>query len=111
MKKIVAVTACPTGVAHTYMAAASLKKAAAKLGVEIKVEKQGASGAEDELTIDDLKAADGAILAADVAIKDVGRFDHLLAVECSVAEPLKDGEGIIRMLLEALVEEERGKQG
>ena len=107
MRKIVAVTACPTGVAHTYMSAVALKKAAKKMAVEIKVEKQGASGSEDRLTIEDLKSADGAILAADVAVKDPGRFDHLIAVECAVAEPLKDAEGIIRMLLEAIESDEK----
>ena len=59
MKKIVAVTGCPTGIAHTFMAAESLRKAAEELGVEIKVETNGAVGVENELTDKDIQDAVG----------------------------------------------------
>ena len=73
MKKIVAVTACTTGIAHTYMAAKSLSKAAADMDVEIYVEKQGAAGVEDELTSEQIKEADVVIFAIEKGI-DESRF-------------------------------------
>lgn len=60
--KMVAVTACPTGIAHTYMAAESLEKAARELGVEIKVETEGSVGAENALTPEDIASADVVIM-------------------------------------------------
>ena len=72
--KIVAVTACPTGVAHTYMAKTSLIKAAKKRGHEIKVETQGAMGIENEITLDDLEDADLVILAIETGINKMDRF-------------------------------------
>lgn len=66
--KLLAVTACPTGIAHTYIAAEKLKKAAADKDIEIKVETRGSIGVENELTAEDIEAADGIIIAAD---KDV----------------------------------------
>ncbi|MFF5707338.1 fructose-specific PTS transporter subunit EIIC [Streptomyces sp. NPDC012794] len=68
--KLLAVTACPTGIAHTYMAAEKLQQAAAELGVDLKVETQGSIGAENALTDNDVREADGIIIAAD---KEVGR--------------------------------------
>lgn len=65
MAKILAVTACPTGIAHTYMAAENLQKAADKLGVEIKVETQGSIAVENAITEQDIAEADGIIIAAD----------------------------------------------
>ena len=59
---LVAVCSCPVGIAHTYMAAANLKKAAQKKGIEIKVETQGAQGVEDEITAEDIARCDGGIL-------------------------------------------------
>ena len=67
--KIVAVTACPTGIAHTYMAAEQLEKTARKLGHDIKVETQGAMGIENELSPQEISAADVAILATDIAVE------------------------------------------
>jgi len=74
--KIVAITACPTGIAHTYMAAEKLEKTAKKLGHSIKVETQGAMGVENELTQADIAAADAVIIAADIAIERAERFDE-----------------------------------
>ncbi|MFW5795251.1 MAG: PTS fructose transporter subunit IIB [Bacillota bacterium] len=99
---ILCVTACPAGVAHTYMAAANLKKAAEKLGVEVKVETQGAGGAEDVINDEDIRKADGVIVAADIAIADEERFDDLPVLECSLSEAIKSSEEIIKELMEGV---------
>ena len=79
MKKIIAVTGCPTGIAHTFMAEEALKTAAKKLNIEIKVETNGASGVENAITPADLKDIYGVIIAAD---KDVNaeRFNGVVRV-------------------------------
>jgi PTS system fructose-specific IIB component/fructose-specific PTS system IIB-like component len=94
--KIVAVTACPTGIAHTYMAAEQLEKTAKKLGHTIKVETQGAMGIENELTPADIAAAEVAIFATDIAIEQPDRFNHIRKVEVPVQAALKDPEGIFK---------------
>ncbi|MCI5900269.1 MAG: fructose PTS transporter subunit IIB [Lachnospiraceae bacterium] len=99
---LVAVCSCPVGIAHTYMAAANLKKAAKKKGIEIKVETQGATGVEDEITREDLARADGAIIASDVKIKGIERFDDVPTMSFKVNEPIKDAEAVIEELVEAL---------
>lgn len=107
-KTIVAVTACPAGIAHTYMAAESLVKGGEELGVKVYVEKQGANGVEDRHTAQMLKEADAAIFAADVAVKDSGRFDHLPVYKTKVAAPIKDSKGIIRAALKKAEQEGKG---
>ncbi|MGQ7114719.1 fructose PTS transporter subunit IIB, partial [Escherichia sp. TWPC-MK] len=74
---IVCVTACPAGIAHTYMAAEYLEKAGRKLGVNVYVEKQGANGIEGRLTADQLNSATACIFAAEVAIKESERFNGI----------------------------------
>lgn len=74
--KIVAVTACITGIAHTYMAQAALEKESKKRGYEIQVETQGGMGVENEIDQDDVDAADLAILAIAVGIEGEERFDE-----------------------------------
>lgn len=96
--KIVAVTACPTGIAHTYMAAEQLEKTARKLGHQIKVETQGAMGIENELSAKEIREAVGAILAADIAVQGRERFDSLKVVEVSVAEAIKHPETVLGRL-------------
>ena len=96
-----AVTACPAGIAHTYMAAEALTKAGEELGVNIFVEKQGANGVEDKHSTEHLKKADAVIFANDVAIKDEARFAHLPKVKTSVAAPLKNAKEIIQKAIEA----------
>jgi len=91
---IVCVAACPTGVAHTYMAAEALEITGKSRGHEIKVETQGSMGAENEITAEDIARADGVILAADVAVLNKERFDGMLKLECSVADPIKHGEAL-----------------
>lgn len=102
MKKFVAVTACPTGIAHTYMAAENLKMAAKELGVEIKVETQGSIGAENKLTDEDISQADAVIIAASTAV-DKSRFANKPIVEVGVEDAIKDAKGLIEkaMKLEA----------
>jgi fructose-specific phosphotransferase system IIB component len=93
--KIVAVTACPTGIAHTYMAAEKLEKTAKKLGHTIKVETQGAMGIENELTQAEIDAADVAILATDIALEQPERFARIRKIQVPVQEALKNPEAIL----------------
>lgn len=92
---IVAVTSCPTGVAHTYMAAERLERAARKLGHSIRVETQGAMGIENELSAEDIARAEVAVFAAGVAVRDRERFAGLRVVEVSVGEAIRNAEGIL----------------
>ena len=75
--KILAITACPTGIAHTYMAAESLERAGARLGHQVKVETQGAMGIENRITAKDLEGADAVILACDIPVQGRERFDGI----------------------------------
>lgn len=92
--KIVAVTACPTGIAHTYMAAEQLEKTAKKLGHTIKVETQGAMGIENELAAADIDAAEVVIIAADIALERPERFATKRKLEVPVGDVLKHPESI-----------------
>ncbi len=91
---IVAVTACPTGIAHTYMAAEKLEQTAKKLGHVIMVETQGAMGIENELSEADIAQADVAIIATDIAVEKASRFDKIRKIEVPVRQVLKDPLGI-----------------
>ncbi|MEW7313523.1 PTS fructose transporter subunit IIB [Buttiauxella gaviniae] len=95
---IVCVAACPTGVAHTFMAAEALEITGKNRGHEIKVETQGSMGAENEITAEDLARADGVIIAADVAINNKERFDGMLKLECSVADPIKFADAVFEAI-------------
>jgi len=92
--KIVAVTACPTGIAHTYMAAEQLEKTAKKLGHSIKVETQGAMGIENKLTESEINSAAVAILAVDIAIEEPERFDRIRKIKVPVQAAMKNPEAI-----------------
>ena len=92
--KLVAVTACPTGIAHTYMAAEKLEKTAKKLGHSIKVETQGAMGIENKLCQADIDTAAAVILAVDIAVEEVERFERVRKIQVPVPEALKNPEGI-----------------
>lgn len=98
-KKIVAITSCITGVANTYMCATALEAAAVGLGYEIKVEKQGAAGTEDELSAADIAAADAVVFAADKAISGELRFagKDVLKITCDAG--IKDAKGAIERSL------------
>ncbi len=104
--KIVAITACPTGVAHTYMAAEKLEINAKKLGYDIHVEKQGALGIEDRIPEEKIKAADLVIFAVEVAVKEQERFDGKKVYKCPVALPIKENENIFNLAMnEAMMQE------
>lgn len=88
--KILAITSCPNGIAHTYMAAENLQKAGAKLGVEMKVETQGSIGVENQFTEQDIREADGIIIAADkTVVKDrfVGKKLLVVGVQDGIRRP------------------------
>lgn len=97
--KLVAITSCPTGIAHTYMAAEALQMAAKEMGHEIKVETQGSVGAENVITEKDIKEARAVIIAADTNV-DKSRFAGKPMVEVSVKEAIKDAKGLITRALE-----------
>lgn len=94
MMKIVAVTACPVGIAHTYMAAENLQKAGEKLGVDIKVETQGSIGVENALTDEDIEEADGVIIASDKEVTKE-RFIGKRLIATGVQEGIKRPEELI----------------
>ena len=96
---IVAVTACTTGIAHTYMAEEALKKQAEEMGVAIKVETNGASGVGNKLTAEDIKRAKGVIIAADKAV-DMPRFNGKPLVSRPVADGIKKSEELINIILD-----------
>ncbi|KXS41384.1 MAG: PTS system, fructose-specific, IIB component/PTS system, fructose subfamily, IIC component [Candidatus Frackibacter sp. T328-2] len=98
MKKVVAVTSCPTGVAHTYMAAEALEKAAEKKNINIKVETQGSVGVENELNAQDIKEAEVVIIAADTKV-DLDRFQGSPILSVPVGEAIKDAAGLIDQAL------------
>ena len=102
VKKIVAVTACPTGIAHTYMAADALKYAAEELGYDLKVETQGSSGNE-KLTQADIDAADAVIFAVSVNVRERNRFAGKPFIESPVKRGIDEPK---EMIAEALAEAE-----
>ncbi|MGS2873967.1 PTS 2-O-a-mannosyl-D-glycerate transporter subunit IIABC [Enterobacter huaxiensis] len=96
---VVCVTACPAGIAHTYMAAEYLEKAGRRLGVNVVVERQGANGIEGRIAAQHLQAAKACIFAAEVAIKERERFEGIPAISVPVAEPLRHAEALIERAL------------
>lgn len=99
---IIAVTACATGVAHTFMAKKALENAAVKQGHQIKVETQGAMGIENELTQTDIDQADILILAVEVGIAKKERFDQIKKVEIPISTAIKNAEGLLKKIEEKL---------
>ncbi|WP_159887404.1 PTS fructose transporter subunit IIC [Paenibacillus puerhi] len=98
MKKLLAVTSCPTGIAHTYMAAESLLKTAGEKGIPMKVEKRGALGVEDELTEQEIAEAHAIIVAADTDVAE-WRFEGKPVVRAGVAEGIKNPSRLIEQAL------------
>lgn len=96
-KKIVAVTACPTGIAHTYMAAESLEKKAKELGYQIKVETRGSGGAKNVLTEKEIREADGVIIAADTKVP-MERFHGKRVIECQVSAGISRPEELLQKI-------------
>ncbi len=97
-KKIVAVTACPTGIAHTIMAAEALRQGAVALGHELKVETPGSVGANNQLTNADIARADAVVIAADTHV-DLSRFGGKRLYETSTKQALKDSAGVLQAAL------------
>ncbi|MEO1770872.1 PTS fructose transporter subunit IIABC [Candidatus Enterococcus ferrettii] len=95
---IVAVTACPTGIAHTYMAEDALKKKAKELGVDIKVETNGSEGIKHRLTAEDIERASGVIVAADKKV-EMNRFDGKKLINRPVSDGIRKPEELIEMAL------------
>ncbi|MTJ81935.1 MAG: PTS fructose transporter subunit IIB [Telmatospirillum sp.] len=93
--KIIAVTACPTGIAHTYMAAATLSSVGREMGHDVKVETQGAMGIENELRPAEISAADLVIFAADIAIENEARFNGKRVLHVPIREVLKDARKVL----------------
>ena len=97
-KLILAVTACPTGIAHTYMAAEALEKAAAKKGLRIKVETRGSGGAKNILKESEIEEAEGIIVAADTRVP-MDRFNGHQVIECQVSKGISSPEDLIDDIL------------
>ncbi len=95
----VAVTSCPTGIAHSQMAAENLETTAEEMGYEIRVEVQGAMGAQDELSADEIDGADAAIVATDTSVSH-DRFENLPVVDGTVKDGVNDAEGLIERAIE-----------
>lgn len=96
---ILAVTACPTGIAHTYMAEEALQKKAAELGVDIRVETNGSSGVQNRLTAAEIKKADGVIVAADTKV-ETNRFAGKRVIQRPVSDGINKSEELINRIIE-----------
>ena len=107
---IVAVTACTTGIAHTYMAQEALQKVAAEMGVGVKVETNGASGVGNKLTAEDIKKAKAVIIAADKAV-EMDRFDGKPLISRPVADGIRKTEELINLALSGNAEVYKAANG
>ena len=94
---IVAVTACPTGIAHTYMAAEAIEKKAKELGYQVKVETRGSAGAKNVLTDDEIAKATGVIVACDTNVP-TDRFDGKKVIECQVSDGINKTEELVKRI-------------
>ena len=108
--KLLGVTGCPTGIAHTFMAEKALKEAAIKLGCEIKVETNGAIGVENVLTAKDIASADAIIVACDKNV-DLERFNGKPVLEVSVTDGMRKAESLVQACLDGKVAVRRGSAG
>lgn len=101
---LLGITACTAGIAHTYMAAEALRASAEKAGADIKVETQGTVGVENRITPDEVSRAGAIILAHDVAIKELDRFEGVPVIEASAAAAIKDADGLVSRALDGMRE-------
>lgn len=99
---LVAVTNCPSGVAHTYMAAEALERAAKKRNIRIKVETQSSLGVENKISQEEANAAQGVILTSDIKILDSDRFEGKPTVSDYATKIIRDPDTIIEAVLELL---------
>jgi fructose-specific PTS system IIB-like component len=103
-KRIVALCACPMGLAHTFMAAEAIRKAAVEMGYEIKVETQGADGIKNELTAVDIREADIIIHAVAVTPLGMERFEGYEVYEVGLQEVIKNPKGVIKEIEDDLAQ-------
>ncbi|MDD3186472.1 MAG: PTS fructose-like transporter subunit IIB [Anaerostipes sp.] len=101
--KFLAITACPSGVAHTYMAAEALSKACKEKGIECKVETQGSIGIENVITPEDVKSADCVILTKDMPIKNEERFEDIPKIKINISDAVKKAPAIITKVEKAIL--------
>lgn len=106
---IIGVTGCPAGVAHTYLAAEALEKAAAELGYEIKVETNGSIGVKNSPTAEEIERAEAIIVSCDKQV-DMTRFAGKKLVKTGVKAPIKDGKGLIQQALQAAPYQAEGEE-
>jgi fructose-specific PTS system IIB-like component len=104
--KFIAVTSCPVGMAHTYMASAALKESAKKLGAEIRVETQGMTGISNRLTAADIREADVVILTNDVVIEEQERFDGMVTLTTTTSKIIKNSDAVMQEAI-ALIKKEK----
>ncbi len=100
--KILAVTACTAGIAHTYIVAEKLQKAAEELGHQCKVETQGSAGIQNELTAEEIKDADVIILTHDIAIRGQDRFKGKKVVDIPISTAMKQPKSLITTIAKKL---------
>jgi fructose-specific PTS system IIB-like component len=103
-KKLAALCACPMGLAHTFMAAEAIKKAALEMGYEVKVETQGADGIQNQLTAEDISSADIILHAIAVTPQDIERFEGYEIYEIGLQEVIKNPKGVIEEIEEDLAQ-------
>lgn len=108
--KLLAVTSCPTGIAHTYMAAEALEKAAKAAGCQIKIETRGSAGAKNVLTAEEIAAADCIIVAADAKVP-MDRFDGKKVISCQVSDGIGKAERLVEQAVNGNVEVFHGENG
>lgn len=101
--KLLAVTSCPTGIAHTYMAAEALEKAAKAAGCQIKIETRGSAGAKNVLTAEEIDAADCIIVAADAKVP-MDRFDGKKVISCQVSDGISKADKLVQQAVSGEVE-------
>ncbi len=100
--KILAVTACPSGVAHTYMAAEAIEKTCKKKGIDVKVETQGSIGIENEITSEDVVSADAVILTKDMPIKNEEKFKGKPIIRVGISDVIKKTDAYIDAIVKKL---------
>ena len=108
--KLLAVTSCPTGIAHTYMAAEALEKAARAADCQIKIETRGSAGAKNVLTAEEIEAADCIIVAADAKVP-MDRFDGKKVISCQVSDGISKAERLVEQAVNGNVEVFHGENG
>ena len=108
--KLLAVTSCPTGIAHTYMAAEALEKAARAADCQIKIETRGSAGAKNVLTAEEIEAADCIIVAADAKVP-MDRFDGKKVISCQVSDGIGKADQLVEQAVNGNVEVFHGENG